>query len=33
MPCESNCWETLEVEYIIIDEVKGLPIKWLFDNS
>ena len=22
MPCESICWETLEVGYIIIDEVK-----------
>ena len=22
MPCESICWETLEVEYIIIYEVK-----------
>ena len=22
MPCGSICWETIEVEYIIIDEVK-----------
>ena len=22
IPCESICWETLEVEYIIIDKVK-----------